>query len=126
MTNLDAGNATTGDAGRQRPGPALRGERAGDAVAADQPPGQPATDVDQLYAKLGSPPTPVNFSASSSGGSANPQLLVPSAAPGTWYILVYAASVPSASSFTIKAVGTPIQLSAVAPVGVARGQRGHA
>ena len=72
-------------------------------------------DVDQLYAKLGSPPTLVDYSASSSTGSANPQLLVPAAAPGTWYILAYGASVPAASSFTITATGTPIQLTAVAP-----------
>ncbi len=72
-------------------------------------------DVDQLYAKLGSPPTLVDFSASSSTGSANPQLLVPAAAPGTWYILAYGASVPAASSFTIAATGTPIQLTAAEP-----------
>ncbi len=72
-------------------------------------------DVDQLYAKLGSPPTLVDYSASSSTGSANPQLLVPAAAPGTWFILAYGASVPAASSFTIAAIGTPIQLTAAAP-----------
>ena len=43
------------------------------------------------------------------------KLLVPSAAPGTWYILVYAASVPSASRFTIQATGAQIQLSGVTP-----------
>ena len=86
-----------------------------------------ATDVNQLYAKLGSPPTPVNYRCSSSGaGSANPQLLVPSAAPGTWYILVYAASVPSSSTFTIQAVGTRSSSSAVTPDQLGHGQPGHA
>ena len=83
-----------------------------------------STDVDQLYAKLGSPPTLVDFGASSSGGSANPQLLVPSAAPGTWYILVRGVG-PVASSFTIAATGTPIQLTAVTP-SRARRHHGHA
>ena len=46
----------------------------------------------------------------SNGVSANQQLLVPSAAPGTWYILVYSVSVPSASSFTLTAAGAPDSL----------------
>ena len=66
------------------------------------------------------------ISASSSGGSANPQLLVPAAAPGTWYILAYGASVPAASSFTIAATGTPIQLNGGSAVAVARRHHGHA
>ena len=37
------------------------------------------------------------------------------ASPGDWYILVYSVSVPSASSFTLTAAGTPINLSAVEP-----------
>ena len=93
----------------------MHGDRAVDAVAAVTLQDATSPDVDQLYAKLGSPPTPVDYDASSSGGSADPQLLVPSAAPGTWYILVYAASVPAASSFTITATGTPIQLTTVEP-----------
>ena len=42
-------------------------------------------------------------------------MLVPSAAPGTWYILVYSASVPSASSFTLTATGEPITADAPSP-----------
>ncbi len=75
-----------------------------------------ASDVNQLYAKLGSPPTQANFGYSSSDGvTASPQLLVPSAAPGTWYILVYSVSVPSAGTFTLSATGGPITLTTVAP-----------
>ncbi len=49
--------------------------------------------VNQLYAKLGAPPTPSNYTYSSiTPGDADQQILVPSAAPGTWYFLVYGAS----------------------------------
>ena len=40
---------------------------------------------------------------------------MPAASPGTWYILVYSVSVPSASGFTLTATGKPVQLSAVEP-----------
>lgn len=54
-----------------------------------------SADVNQLYASLGAPPTLGNYEYSSSNGvTAGPQLLVPSAAPGDWYILVYSVSVP--------------------------------
>ncbi|MFI5460129.1 MAG: RHS repeat-associated core domain-containing protein [Isosphaerales bacterium] len=75
-----------------------------------------SADVNQIYAKLGSPPTQSNYSfQSSSGVSANQQLLVPSAAPGTWYFLVYSVSVPSASAFTLTASGEPVTLASEAP-----------
>ncbi len=41
-----------------------------------------STDINQVYAQLGSPPTPGNSQYSSSGVKASPQLLIPSAAPG--------------------------------------------
>jgi RHS repeat-associated protein len=81
-----------------------------------------SADVNQLYAKLGSPPTPENYGYSSSNGvTASPQLLVPSAAPGTWYILEYSVSVPLASTFTLTASGEPITLTTVAPAESAAG-----
>ena len=62
------------------------------------------------------PPTPTNYSYRFSNGvTANPQLVVPTASPGTWYILVYSVSVPATSNFTLTATGTPIHLSAVEP-----------
>jgi YD repeat-containing protein len=73
-------------------------------------------DVNQIYASLGSPPTLSNFQYSSSNGvTASPQLLVPSAAPGDWYILVYSVSVPAADSFSLTATGSPVTLTTVAP-----------
>ncbi len=81
-----------------------------------------SADVNQLYASLGSPPTLGNYGYSSSNGvTASPQLLVPSAAPGDWYILVYSVSVPAASTFTLSAAGVPITLTTVAPAQSAAG-----
>ncbi len=72
--------------------------------------------VDELYAQLGTPPTPTNFAYSStSTTSGNQQVLVSSAAPGTWYFLVYGANVPASSPFTIVATGAPVQLASVSP-----------
>ncbi len=75
-----------------------------------------ATDVNQVYARLGSPPTPSDYAYEFADGvAASQQLLVPSAAPGTWYFLVDAVSVPAASAFTLTVTGTPITLAALAP-----------
>ena len=82
-----------------------------------------SADVNELYAKLGSPPTPYEYDDSSANGySADPQLLVSSAAPGTWYILLDSESVPAAPSrFTLSAVGTPMSLTGVTPTRSATG-----
>ena len=72
--------------------------------------------VNQLYAKLGTPPTPSDYEYSSiAPGDADQQVLVPSAAPGTWYFLVYGASAPTSSPYTIVATGAPVQLANVSP-----------
>jgi RHS repeat-associated protein len=74
------------------------------------------TNVNELYARLGAPPTRGDYDFSSTtANSANQQFLVPSADPGTWYILVYGNSVPAASSYTLAASTTPILLSTVTP-----------
>ncbi len=75
-----------------------------------------SSDVNQVYASLGTPPTATDYQYGFTNGvTANPQLDVPGASPGDWYILVYSVSVPSASSFTLTATGTPINLSAIEP-----------
>ncbi len=81
-----------------------------------------SADVNQIYAKLGSPPTPGDYAYEFADGvAASQQLLVPSAAPGTWYILVDSVSVPESSAFTLSVTGTPITLAAVAPAQAATG-----
>ena len=82
-----------------------------------------SSDVNQIYASLGTPPTPTNYEYRFTNGvTADPQLDVAAASPGLWFILVYSVSVPSASAFTLSVTGTPIQLSAVEPTRGADGQ----
>ena len=57
----------------------------------------------ELYAQFGSPPTRANFEFSATAASADQQLFVPAAAPGTWYVLLYSPSVPSPGTFTLTA-----------------------
>src|SRR5262249_51954281 len=58
----------------------------------------------ELYAKSGPPPPrPDSDSPSSPAGAADQDLLVPGAAPGTWYLLVYGTSVPAPSAYTLLA-----------------------
>jgi RHS repeat-associated protein len=73
-------------------------------------------DVNEVYAKLGSAPTRGTYDYKfSNGTTASPQLLAPSAAPGVWYILVYSASVHSASAYTLSATGVQMQLTDITP-----------
>src|SRR5208337_2231353 len=63
-----------------------------------------ASDQNELYLKYGSPPTRSDYDYRYSNlAAADQQVVAPSAAPGTWYILLYGASVSSASSYTLTA-----------------------
>ena len=60
-----------------------------------------AVDHNEVYARLGSPPTREEYGYRfSSAASANQDLLVPRASTGTWYVLVYGESIPSPSLYT--------------------------
>jgi YD repeat-containing protein len=75
-----------------------------------------AADNNELYAKFGTPPTRADYDYRfQTPGSANQQLLVPDAAPGTWYILLYGASVPAASSYTLTASAAEVLLTGATP-----------
>jgi RHS repeat-associated protein len=75
-----------------------------------------SSDVTELYAKLGAPPTRGTYDFSSANtSSSSQQILVPSAAPGTWYILIYGDFVPFSDSYTLSAIGTPLQLTHSTP-----------
>ena len=78
-------------------------------------------DVNQLFAQLGTPPTPAAFAFASTGPSPDPQILVPSAAAGTWYVLAYTESAAGPSDYTIVATGAPVRLSGVIPGSSAAG-----
>ncbi len=75
-----------------------------------------ASDQNEVYVKFGAPPTRADYDVRSSGPVAAGQVVtVPQAAPGTWYILVYNALVPSPGSYTITAAASTIFLNQVSP-----------
>src|SRR6185369_4279483 len=53
--------------------------------------------------------------ASTTPGAVDQSLLVPAAAPGDWFILVYGESVPQPSSFTLLARAADVFVNAVTP-----------
>ena len=70
----------------------------------------------ELYARFGSPPTRAMYDYGANAVGSSQSLLIPDAAAGTWYILVYAASVAAApSSFTLQASASPVLATAVTP-----------
>jgi hypothetical protein len=70
----------------------------------------------ELYAKLGSPPTREDFDfRSPATPAADQKLLVPMAAPGDWYVLVYGDYVPSPTNYTLSAVAGNLIISSMTP-----------
>ena len=65
----------------------------------------------ELYAQFGAPPTRADFQFRAAAASADQQLFVPSAAPGTWYVLLYSEAVPAPGTFTLTATAGDIFLS---------------
>ena len=66
----------------------------------------------EIYARFGAPPTRQTYNYSANGAGASHDLLVPTANAGTWYVLVYGESIPSASgSFTVQAASNDVFLS---------------
>jgi RHS repeat-associated protein len=69
-------------------------------------------DQTELYARFGSPPTRQTYDYGANGSGSSQQLLVPAATAGTWYVLVYGTSIPSApSSFTLQATSGEVVLT---------------
>jgi RHS repeat-associated protein len=76
------------------------------------------SDADQnhLYAKFGSPPTRADYGYRSERlASADQQILVPLAAPGVWYILLYADWVAAPGSYELVASSVSLELTSVTP-----------
>ena len=77
-----------------------------------------ASSIDQgeLYLEYGAPPTRADYQFhSSSLGTANQQIVVPSAAPGTWYVLVYDDNIPAPSTFSLTAAASSVFLTGLSP-----------
>ncbi|MBX7105905.1 MAG: hypothetical protein K1X57_17610 [Gemmataceae bacterium] len=74
------------------------------------------TNRNELYVRLGSPPTRRDFDYSyQSANSADHEIMVPFAAPGKWYILVYGDRVPAPSNVTVLARSAPVLLTNNSP-----------
>jgi RHS repeat-associated protein len=74
------------------------------------------SDADSLYAQFGVAPTRGDYEYTDSpaaGGGQN--IFIPSAAAGTWYVLVYGATVPLSSGFTVIATAGTVAISNVSP-----------
>ncbi len=75
-----------------------------------------SADEDQVYVKYGAPPTLSDYQYSGSNlAAASQQVLVPSAAPGDWYVLVIGNLVPSPSTYTITATAASLFLFGATP-----------
>jgi RHS repeat-associated protein len=70
----------------------------------------------EVYARLGSPPTRSDYDARfTSPGSASQSLLVSRAAAGTWYVLVYGDYIPTAGPYTIQAAASSVLIESTTP-----------
>jgi RHS repeat-associated protein len=70
----------------------------------------------ELYAKIGSPPTRSDYQfASFTPGAVDQSILVPAAAAGDWFILVYGEAVPQPASFSLLASTANVIVNSVAP-----------
>ncbi len=73
-------------------------------------------DVNELYMKFGSPPTRKTYDYRySSASAANQTILVPSAAIGTWYVLLYSDKTPAPSTFSLSVNGYNLRLTGSTP-----------
>ena len=75
-----------------------------------------AGNVTALYARLGSPPTQGTFGWESiNPNSPNQQILISSAIPGTYYVLVYGNVIPSPGAYTVQVVSADVFLLSATP-----------
>jgi RHS repeat-associated protein len=74
-----------------------------------------AGNRNELYARLGAPPTRADFQYRATAASADQELFVPNAAPGTWYLMLYSPAVPAPGTFTLTATANDIFLDGVTP-----------
>ncbi|MFO0799724.1 MAG: LamG-like jellyroll fold domain-containing protein [Gemmataceae bacterium] len=69
----------------------------------------------EVYASLGTPPTRAAYDYRFESPGSNQSILVPSAAAGTWYVLVYADRTTAAAPFTLSAAGATSVLTESTP-----------
>src|SRR5262249_45586714 len=74
-----------------------------------------AADLDEIYARLGARPTRADYDYRFAAPGNNQSILIPSAAAGDWYVLVYAQSVRNPSGYSLSASGAATKISSVTP-----------
>ncbi len=75
-----------------------------------------SADSNEVYIKFGLPPTRSDFDYRYAAvGSANQDVWALNSAPGTWYVLVYAAAVPEPSTYSLLATDAYVALTGMSP-----------
>ena len=73
-------------------------------------------NCNELYARLGSPPTRGRYDYRFSNlASASQQIMLPMASAGTWYVLVYGESVVTPSDYTLEVFASDVFVTQVTP-----------
>ena len=80
-----------------------------------------AANRHELYVRMGSPPTRSSFQFQSTAVAADQRIIVPMAAPGDWYVLVYTESAAALSNFSLLATAKPLFIDRVTPNRVSDG-----
>jgi RHS repeat-associated protein len=74
------------------------------------------SDRNEIYLRLGTPPTRADYDYTSDGqNSADRNILIPKAAAGTWYALIYGDYVPSPTSYSLRADAADAVLTHATP-----------
>jgi RHS repeat-associated protein len=73
------------------------------------------TNLEDIYIGQGTPPTRETFNYASTQSHAAQSVLVPFAAPGTWYVLVYSDWLAAATTFTLQAASNVVVLESLTP-----------
>jgi RHS repeat-associated protein len=72
--------------------------------------------VNEIYVRFGSLPTRGTYDYRANvSGKADQELLVPAATSGTWYVMVYGASVPGEGDFSLEATFSQLKVTGVVP-----------
>ncbi len=71
--------------------------------------------INELYARFGAPPTRGTFDARHSDIGADQQLIVPAAAPGTWFLLAFGSQVSDSGDYTIRATTGELSILTTTP-----------
>lgn len=70
-------------------------------------------DHNEIYLRLGAPPTRGQYAFSATGPGAGQSLLIPNAAPGRWFIMTYCAGAAQPGTISVRATSAPVRIATV-------------